>query len=315
MNKKTHPNSMICILIVFLFASLALTGCDTDDLETAKSIQVAGCTRHYLEHVPLGLDESTPVPLVIDIHGFGGTANSQRENSGFKEIADEEGFIVVYPIGNIFFESEEGIVKKERMQSFNAGLTCCGRSVTDDIDDVGFIAELIEKIKLEYNIDETRIYATGMSNGGALAQRLAVEVPYTFAAIVSYAQYLLTEGPHTLEQPIPVMEIHGLNDKFCIYNQCDTCGNPNKYGFPGAEANRDHWGELNGCQTFIESERVKGGHRGKDKITSWVDCDGDVKVKLVSLNCGHLKIYDYRKRTVDVTQIGWDFMKQYTLPH
>ena len=291
---------------------LLLGGWNQDDTTKAKSIQVGNSERYYLDYIPSALDKSTPVPLVIDMHGACGTCVKPRENSGFRTIADKEGFIVVYPIGSNFPESIEG-QDTQKAQSYNAGPACCGLSVTTNIDDVGFIIELIEKIKSEHNIDITRIYATGMSNGGALAQRLAVEVPDTFAAVVSYAQYLLTEGPHTLQSPIPVMEIHGQYDNFCPYRSCSYCGNPNKVGFPGAETNRDYWAQLNGCNmALMQTKRINGGNWCKDRIYTYENCDGNVKVILVSLNCGHLNLYNYRKKKVDVTQMGWDFMNQFS---
>src|SRR5687767_10643478 len=103
------------------------------------------------------------LPLVIALHFYPGSGRAMADLTGFSGIAEREGFLVAYPDG--------------LNGGFNA-LMCCGTE-----DDVGFIRAVIEDIGKSHAVDADRIYATGISNGGDLAYRLAAELPGVFAAI------------------------------------------------------------------------------------------------------------------------------------
>src|SRR4030042_1455717 len=108
------------------------------------------------------------MPLVIVLHGGGGTAQSTAGMTGMNVKADSSGVIAVYPNGN-------GRVSDEKLLTWNAG-NCCGYALDNNIDDVGFIRELIDKLEKKLAIDKARIYATGISNGGMMSYRLACEL-------------------------------------------------------------------------------------------------------------------------------------------
>ncbi|MBD3322870.1 MAG: hypothetical protein GF350_17355, partial [Chitinivibrionales bacterium] len=149
--------------------------------------------RRFVIHTPPSYDGTIRVPLVLDFHGYGGSPISQKGLSGFLGKSDEEGFIVVWPEG---YES-----------SWNAGPACCGGAVTDSIDDIGFILQIVEFMKLGYEIDTTRIYATGHSNGSAICQRLANDASGVFAAVAGFALMLIV--PVQVEYPVAVINFHG----------------------------------------------------------------------------------------------------------
>jgi polyhydroxybutyrate depolymerase len=103
--------------------------------------------------------------------------------TNFSSKADASNFLVVYPNGRKFLT-----------QTWNAG-TCCGNSVTFNVDDVGFIVKMIDSLKANYNIDTTRIYLTGASNGGMMAYRLACERADLFAAVAPVATTMFVTSP------------------------------------------------------------------------------------------------------------------------
>jgi polyhydroxybutyrate depolymerase len=115
-----------------------------------ETFQFGGIERTYYLHVPSSYDGRTSVPLVIMLHGFTDTVEYIQTLTGFTPKSDKEGFIVVYP---------QGVA-----QSWNAphGM---GVAHEENIDDVGFIRELIDRLEQKYVIDPRRIYVAGFSNG------------------------------------------------------------------------------------------------------------------------------------------------------
>jgi polyhydroxybutyrate depolymerase len=122
-----------------------------------------GVTRAYRLHAPAGYDPATAVPLVIALHPFPGEGLGMSEMVGLDEKAEQENFLVAYP---------DGI-----NGGFNA-LVCCGNA-----DDVGFLTALTGHLVERWRVDPDRVYLTGISNGGDLSFRAAVEATGVFAAI------------------------------------------------------------------------------------------------------------------------------------
>ncbi|MFF3690387.1 alpha/beta hydrolase family esterase [Streptomyces sp. NPDC002187] len=122
-----------------------------------------GKTRFYTVHAPPGYTAAKRVPLVIAMHPYPADGAYAARLTGFNAKADKEGFLVAYP---------DGLDK-----AYNA-LVCCGAE-----DDVGFIGAMTERLVGIWKADPRRIYATGISNGGDMSFKLAVELPDTFAAI------------------------------------------------------------------------------------------------------------------------------------
>lgn len=163
----------------------------------------AGIQRSYVVRAPLGLVRGgTPVPLVLVLHGGGGNALNAEAMTGFTEKAREEGFIVVYPEGTARGDGQ--------LLTWNAG-HCCGYAMTNRVKDVGFINALIDKLLQEYPVDSTRIYATGMSNGGMMAHRLGIELSDRFAAVAPVVAALFGDEPRP-SHPVSALTINGLLD-------------------------------------------------------------------------------------------------------
>jgi polyhydroxybutyrate depolymerase len=147
-------------------------------------------------YVPTSLPKGTRVPLVVVLHGGFGVADGAAKQTGFDAQAERGKFLVVYP---------QGILR-----SWNAGI-CCGPAMKNNVDDVRFITTLLDRLEADYRIDTRRVYATGISNGGMMAYRLACEAPDRFAAIAPVAATLTISGCRP-PQPVSLLHIHGMED-------------------------------------------------------------------------------------------------------
>jgi polyhydroxybutyrate depolymerase len=212
-----------------------------------------GVERSYVVRVPGGLAQhSGPVPLVLVLHGGGGNADYAERMTGFTAKAEKEGFIVVYPEGT-------GRFRKKHL-TWNAG-HCCGIAMERRVDDVGFIAALIDKLLVDFPVDPKRIYATGMSNGGMMTHRLGIELSDRLAAIAPVVATLFGDEitpPH----PVSALMINGLLD-----NSVPHEGGPPGGRFPSAWDGTPtkpaleqaaFWAKADGCSGA--PDRIDQGH-------------------------------------------------------
>jgi polyhydroxybutyrate depolymerase len=175
------------------------------------SLTHAGMTRTYRLYIPTLYVVQKPeaVPLVIVLHGGGGNAENAALVTGFSQKANKEGFIVVYPNGTSW-------IGRNIFLTWNSG-NCCGYALENNIDDVGFIKALIEKLKQELPVDPKRIYVTGISNGAMMSYRLACELSDIIAAIGPVAGALNVKDCRPAH-PVSVVIFHGMNDVHVRYN-------------------------------------------------------------------------------------------------
>ncbi|MFA7277301.1 MAG: PHB depolymerase family esterase [Pseudobdellovibrionaceae bacterium] len=169
-------------------------------------------SRAYLVHVPPSYNPARPMPLLFAFHGGGGDMNYQADDTKYGLISksDKEGFIVVFPNGVGAFSSTG------KLATWNAGI-CCGKARDENIDDVGFVRTIVTNITRQMNVDRSKIFATGMSNGGMMVQRLACEMADVFAGIASVTGTDSTTYCRP-SRPIPVLHIHALNDDHVLFN-------------------------------------------------------------------------------------------------
>lgn len=164
-----------------------------------QTIDVDGTTRQFRVYRPARL--SGPTPLVLVLHGWGFTAAQIERDYGWNDVADKHRFVVVYPQG------------LER--SWNAAGACCGPAAERQVDDVAFITTMIDRLSQALPVDDQRIYAAGMSNGGVFAYALACRTTH-FAAISAVAATQV--GACQRPRPTSVLHVHGLADPLVRYN-------------------------------------------------------------------------------------------------
>lgn len=231
-----------------------------------------GIPREYHVHVPVSYDPSSPAPLVVVLHGGGGKWASAQKGSGMDTVADEHGFIVVYPNSG-----QEG--------SWNVGPRA-RESRQSDVDDVSFIAALIEEVSSQASIDPKRIYATGLSNGGMMTYRLGCDLSETFAAIAPVETALMFH-PCEPTSPVSVMHFHGTADNVIPYN-----GGVSDPSVPGLFASEDDtrsaeesvqfWADYNHCTSAIETTYQKG----EVTCVTRTECAGNTEVTLCTITGG-----------------------------
>lgn len=214
--------SLLICLCTFSFISLAqqtLEGSITHD----------GLQRTFISYIPENYTGNNPVPLVFNFHGYGSSADAQMWYGDFRSIADSVGFIIVHPQGTIF--------------DSNAHWNVGGWTVGSTTDDVGFTNALLDSLSANYNIDLTRVYSTGMSNGGYMSFLLACQLSDRIAAIASVTGSMTPETFNDCnpQRPVPVLQIHGTDDSVVPYNG-DTWTR-------SIEDAIDYWVDHNNCNT------------------------------------------------------------------
>lgn len=173
-SKRLILVSLMLVLILSVIGMAAnASNNDRDSQDTEGSIMVGGLKRTYLMHIPPDRDQSQPMPLVIALHGGGGSGSGMVETTqgGFNVLANEEGFVVVYPdaVENHWNDGRS----KEEVDY---------KAHQENIDDVGFISALIDQLIKEENVNPQRVYVTGMSNGAMMTYRIAAELSEKIAA-------------------------------------------------------------------------------------------------------------------------------------
>ncbi len=196
-----------CIVLVFALNSITLMAQSFRPTGELTSFNHDGTERSYRLHVP-GVDYEKRIPLVLCLHG-GGSDAATMSKAGWSELADEEGFMVVYPEGLNGHWNDGRNVRKHAAQN----------AVTDDVD---FLMQMLDHLIETQPVDPSRVYAVGISNGGFMTQRLAVEHTERFAAVAIQIASLpdtYLEGPLKFEPsaPLSVLFMNGTEDPFMPY--------------------------------------------------------------------------------------------------
>ncbi len=233
MNKKTNDKSLLqsgIILLMVLFCTMSnhllLPGVSAGETVNGSIIH-DGIERDYILYVPDSYSGDNAVPLILNFHGYTSNALAQMNYGDFRPIADASGFLVVHPEGTLL----------EGKTHWNVGGWTSGSTV----DDVGFTDALIDALAFQYNIDLTRVYATGMSNGGYMSFLLACQLSGKIAAIASVTGSMTPETYNECipQRPIPIMQFHGTADLSVPYE-----GNSWSKSIDDVLT---YWSNFNGC--------------------------------------------------------------------
>jgi polyhydroxybutyrate depolymerase len=197
-----------------------------------------GENRKYIQYVPASYNGSESVPLVIALHGLGDNI-SNFQGVGFQLVADTANFIVVYP---------EALIDQQFTGStaWNSGAGVAGFSLNPNIDDIGFLTALIDTVSAHFNIDQSKVFATGFSMGGFMSNRLACELNDRIAATASVAGTIggaLTCNPG---QPVRVCHFHGTSDTNVGYGIAGGGAQDNTFGNNVSDW-ISFWNSNNGC--------------------------------------------------------------------
>jgi polyhydroxybutyrate depolymerase len=267
-------------------ATIAAATLQPGDLE--RTLTVNGVERTYLLHIPPGLDSTKPVPVVFAFHGYDieiyFEISDLQNMTGFNDIADQSGFLLVYPKGI------SGV--------WNAG-TCCGSAAENNVDEVSFVRQILSDLGTIASVDAKRIYATGFSMGGMLSYRLACEMSDTFAAIAPVVGALVYD-PCQPAQPVSVMQVHGMSDTAIPYAGGVGLFMSGNNVFPPVEQEIATWVQLDGCTGSAQVET-----QGITTHTVYASCQAGTAVELYTLDAlGNNWPSQY---VLPVSQMIWDF--------
>lgn len=176
-----------------------------------KEIEMGGFTRLWYEYVPDRVkDMNKAVPLVVCMHGRGGSAESFISLSDMSRVAEERDFIVVF---------HEACVSQQKPGTLRNLLLWEGSYKGQKIDDVKFILAIIDDVKSRCCIDESRIYACGQSSGGMMTSTLAQKAPDVFAAVAPWSALVSPDEelclPEKIDPAVPFFFLFGEKDWLC----------------------------------------------------------------------------------------------------
>ena len=278
-----------------------------------------GRDRRYLVHVPRPGDAAVARPVVLVLHGAAGDAVENRKWLDLDGVADREGFVTVYPDGTGPFG--------ERLHMWNSG-TCCGSAQWNSVDDVGFLLAVLDDVAARTPIDATRVYVTGLSNGGMMAYRIAAEASDRIAAIAPVAGgrvAVLDDRVHAM----PVMHVHSIDDPVVPFAGGETTILPLVYSIPHPPVEEvvREWALHDHCPSTPVETTPEGGASPKQSATrmTWGPCTGGTEVVLWRLRgSGHVwpgSPSTFRSlfvgpstSVIDVREEMWRFFQRFTRP-
>jgi polyhydroxybutyrate depolymerase len=298
----------ISVLFIPLLIALRSFG------NTVSSITVDGHNRAYELHVPAAYKGDQAVPLVVALHGRGGTGHVIAGLAHFDAVADAHGFLVVYPDGlSASWADGRGATPSD----------------TDGIDDIKFLSELIRKLARDYKIDSLRVFVTGYSNGGFMSQRVACELSSQVAAVgVVAATMGETTASHCHpERPVSVMLIQGLQDPLVPFQGGPMGPNGSRGMILSLQDAAKKWIGLDACDskpeiTTLQDKAADGTSIRREAFTG---CKGGAEVVVYTVEGGgHTwpggkpylpeSIIGKTSGNMDASEALWEFFSKHSRP-
>ena len=297
------------------------------------SLKFDGLTRTYRIHVPPAATTGKPLPMVINLHGD--TQNGQLEElqTQMDANADQNGYLAVYPDGTrVSKVLTPDPVAKQAQYGWNAGV-CCALPAARNIDDVGFLTDVIAAVAQRTPVNLRRVYITGISSGGMMANAMAARAAGHIAAVSS------VEGPIEIptihpSRVVPALEFASTSDPIVPFN-----GTPNKNPklVLSAQDGINQWVRNDGCSTTPHTAAPVVGAAGSVSagesatLVTYAPCKDGARVELERftgsghvwpgspLNTGPMNTWILQGVgrgivLVDANETMWNFFKQYELP-
>ncbi len=296
---------VVSVILGGLVAGSALA-CDGKAREELIEIRFQGDKRKALYFEPASVPCAQARPLVIALHGGGGSIDSMANHYNFKREAEKYGWPLLVPNG-------VGVLGGSKFATWNAG-ACCGRAMKTGSDDVAFIRAALHHAKQNgFKFDASRVYASGMSNGAMMSYQLACTGQGLVRAIapVSGTDNTLSCNP---PRPVPVLHIHGRQDQNVLFD--GGCG-PNCVtgtDFVSVPATMAKWRKINHTGDKPRSVEAKPGFR----CTLWQGTGAPVALCVIEEG-GHSwpggeKFYRRQpepSRAMDATARIYEFFKSF----
>lgn len=275
------------------------------------SMVIGGLTRTWLLHVPDKYSSLNPAPLLLALHGRLGDGKGMASLTHLSQVSDQYGFIVVYPDGY------------QRGWADGRGATTADQA---GVDDVAFLSALIATLSSTYAINAQRVYVTGISNGGFMAQRLGCDLSAKVAAIaVDAATFPIDLAARCApSHPMPVLLFNGTDDPLVPYQGGTVAMDRGEvYSAPQTAA---RWAALAGCAANPASATVPTIVNDGTTVSdvTYSGCKSNALARFYTIDGGghtwpggtqYLPAAIVGKTThnLDASQTLWAFVSQFTL--
>ena len=250
-------------------------------------VEADGRERSYVLLVPSGYTGTEPVPVVVDFHGYGSSGRGQMGASGFRELAQEKGFLAVYP---------DGVGGSWHVNG------CCGQAAQAGIDEIAAVRALVADVGTRVCVDPDRIYASGISQGGGMAHHVACLAADLFAAVAPVSSDIRTE-PCEPVRPLSEISFRGTADRLSPF-EGGPVGPPGmQYEAIGARPTLERWAQINGCTGPPQPSL--------ELCEGYTACEGGVEVTLCTLPGGGHVLYD-NPSDFDIAAAAWAMFERQT---
>ena len=256
---------------LFFFAIMAFTL----NAQTTKTITWDGQERQYLEYVPTSYSEAEAAPVLFMLHGMGDDINNFFQATQIRNVAEEQGWIIICPQALDFTYAIPGLGSQDFGTCWNVGSTVSVSfemygfplnfdvTVNENVDDEGFLMAALEATKAEYNVDQNKIFFAGFSLGGFMSHRMAIQhgdIINSIAAVSGVIGNDLTTL--TPVDNVNVLQFFGTNDEMITYDDAmislQTLGYYN-LGMP-VEETVEYWRAFNQCDEAPIVEQYPDTH-------------------------------------------------------
>ncbi len=271
-----------------------------------RTVMMGEQKRTYLVHIPKDYDPKKPTPVVLALHGAAMNGPMMVSLSGLNKKSEEAGFIVVYPSGISFVWNAGGFT---------------GKMAEGKPDDVAFIGKVLDDVGTVVKVDEKRVYACGMSNGGMMCYRLAAELSDRIAAIAPVAGTIAIEESKP-KRAVPVIHFHGTKDTFVPFEMAKG-KTPAFMKFKGVEDSVQTWVKLNGCDEKSKMETIskEGDEMKVTRKTFGGGKDGAEVVLVVIDEGGHAwpgmtppaSFMGKSAKNVSANDLMWEFFQKHPM--
>lgn len=304
------------IIASLIFFGASFANGQTSVQLTKEEFVFDGLKRSYYLSPPIHTDEKEKLPVVFILHGGGkADGNELAKYTSFIEIAGREGFIAVFPNG-VDAQWNDGRGRTYRKKD-NTG-----------VDDVGFISALIDTVIHHYKGDPSRIYVTGLSNGGMMTLRLGCELSSKLAAIAPVIANIPKNiyGKCDPDSPLPILLMNGTKDPLVPWDGGYVRVFRRTMGkVVSTEETINFWVKQNHCDTIPEVRELPDIDPNDDstvKASTYANGEDGSEVILYTIEGGGHSlpgsdipekpfIIGKKNKDIDGTEVIWEFFKQH----
>lgn len=306
-----------------------------------KTLNWGGVARQYLEYVPESYTGDKPAPVLFFLHGLGDTNSNSFNGTNFKQIADEKGWILIYPQAlDYTLELPYGIGTYDFGYAWAAGVTVevtftiygmplsFNVTLNDGVDDSGFLNATLDAVSQEYHVDADSVFFTGFSLGGFMSHRMAIEHGERINGIAAISGVIGTDVKNlTPTDNVNMLLAFGTNDQIISYDEANVSYSgygPYNVGLP-AESTVEWWRNFNNCdeEAIVEQYPDTQNDGLTFEMYSYLNGNNNSRVGFIKVNNGthawyngnsfdidyETEIYRFFTNTLDVTGIEEQTLK------